>query len=471
MRRRQRIRRTLVLGGIVGVVLLSGLLFFPSTVTRQFETREVLVPKGAKIDQIATILHDRGLIGNPKLFVIAARVLGYDRGLKAGRFTIPVGSSIYRILTQLAHGMAKQDMVTIPEGLRADQVAAILHERAKIDPMAFLSLVGDSAFAGSLGVSSNRLEGYLYPDTYPFYPLLTPEEVVRMMVERAVRVFGEEMALPGAREGLSLHQLVTLASIVEAEAQVPSERPRIAAVFYNRLRQGMMLQSDPTVLYALGLWKQRTFYKDLDVQSPYNTYRNRGLPPGPICSPGRAAVHAVLFPSPDSTELYFVARGDGTHIFSRSWEDHLKAIAHVRTQARRESTLVPTGPGMSEPDQPTMIQAAGPRLEPTPAPTELKTTPAEKTPVLKAAPAEKTPSLKAPPAEETPAPAVKRPAVKKTATSKPSTAKTTASKTAAPKTSATKTTASKTGATKTPARTTRKTAHTRKTHAVRDSTR
>jgi UPF0755 protein len=357
LRRRQRTRRTLVLGGIVGVVLLSGLLFFPSTVTRHFETREVLIPKGAKIDQIARILNDQGLIGNPKLFVLAARVLGYDRGLKAGRFSIPVGSSVYRILSQLAHGMAKQDMVTIPEGLRADQIAALLQERAKIDAMAFLALVGDSSFAHALGVPSDRLEGYLYPDTYPFYPLLTPEEVLRVMAEKAVRIFEEEMALPGARDELTLHQLVTLASIVEAEAQVPSERPRIAAVFYNRLRQGMMLQSDPTVLYALGEWKKRTLYRDLEVLSPYNTYRNRGLPPGPICSPGRAAFHAVLFPNAGSTELYFVARGDGTHIFSRTWEDHLKAIAHVRTQARRESTLVPVGPGIT-PVVPT-IQARG----------------------------------------------------------------------------------------------------------------
>jgi UPF0755 protein len=346
VRRRHRTRRTLILGAIVGFVLLIGILFFPSTVTRRFETREVLIPRGARIDSIATILHDKDLVDNPKLFVLAARVLGYDRGLKAGRFTIPVGTSIYRILSQLAHGMAKQDMVTVPEGQRADQIAAILYDRAKIDPMAFLALAGDSAFVRSLGISSNRAEGYLYPDTYPFYPLLTPEEVLRVMVERSLRVFGEEMALPGAKEGLSLHQLVTLASIVEAEAQVPSERPRIAAVFYNRLRQGMMLQSDPTVLYALGQWKQRTYYRDLDVRSPYNTYRNRGLPPGPICSPGRAAFHAVLFPSPDSLEFYFVARGDGTHIFSRTWEDHLKAIAHVRTQARRESTLVPMGPGI-----------------------------------------------------------------------------------------------------------------------------
>jgi len=394
VRRRHRTRRTLILGGIVGFVLLVGILFFPSTVTRRFEMREVLIPRGAKIDSIATILHDKGLVDNPKLFVLAARVLGYDRGLKAGRFTIPVGTSIYRILSQLAHGMAKQDMVTVPEGLRADQVAALLYDRAKIDPMAFLALMGDSAFVRSLGISTNRAEGYLYPDTYPFYPLLTPEEVLRVMVERSLRVFGEEMALPGAREGLSLHQLVTLASIVEAEAQVPSERPRIAAVFYNRLRQGMMLQSDPTVLYALGLWKQRTFYRDLDVRSPYNTYRNRGLPPGPICSPGRAAFHAVLFPSPDSLEFYFVARGDGTHIFSRSWEDHLKAIAHVRTQARRESTLVPTGPGIAPAPGP-VLQAGPVTSEAKPAPTKPPTKPAPnkprtKTPAKTPAPRETT---------------------------------------------------------------------------------
>lgn len=347
MKRRHRIRRSLVLGGIVGAILLSGLLFFPATVTRHFEMREVIIPKGASIEEISKILEAKDLVGNPRLFVLAARVLGYDRGLKAGRFSIPVGSSIYRILRQLARGMSSQDMVTIPEGLRTDQIARHINERAKIDAIGLMTLANDSTFARSLGVPADRVEGYLYPDTYPFYPLLTPAEVLRVMVERALRIFGEEMALPGARQGLTLHQLVTLASIVEAEAQVPSERARIAAVFYNRLRQGMMLQSDPTVLYALGVWRGRTYYRDLDVKSPYNTYRNKGLPPGPICNPGKDAVHAVLFPLADSTEYYFVARGDGTHIFSRTWEEHLKAIAHVRTQAKRESTLVPTGLGVT----------------------------------------------------------------------------------------------------------------------------
>ncbi|MGH7484241.1 MAG: endolytic transglycosylase MltG [bacterium] len=347
MRRKHRTGRTLLLGGIVGIVVLAGILLFPANLTKNFETREINVPKGASIEAIAAILQHEGLVGNTRLFVLAARVLGYDRNLQAGRFSIPVGSSTYRILHQLAKGMSASDMVTVPEGLRVEQIADILYRGAKIDPVRFLALSSDSVYVRTLGVPSNRIEGYLFPDTYPFYPLLSPQEVIRMMTERSLRVFGEEMAMPGAKLGLTLQQLVTLASIVEAEAQAPSERPRIAAVFYNRLRQGMMLQSDPTVSYAMGIWRNRIYYRDLDVKSPYNTYRNRGIPPGPICSPGRGAFHAVLFPLADSTELYFVARGDGTHIFSKSWEAHLRAIAMVRAQARPESTLVPMGPGFA----------------------------------------------------------------------------------------------------------------------------
>jgi UPF0755 protein len=325
-------------------VIFSGIFFFPASVTRNFQTREVLIPRGAGVETIAGILKANGLVESPTLFVLAARVLGHDRNLKAGRYTIPVGASIYRILHQLSSGMGKRDMVTVPEGLRVEQVAQILAAQARIDPSRFLAMTRDSAFAASLGVPAERLEGYLYPDTYPFYPLLSPDEVARVMVDRALRVFEEEMNLPGARQGLTMHQLVTLASIVEAETALSSERARIAAVFYNRLKRGMMLQSDPTVMYALGIYKNRVYYSDLNVKSPYNTYRNRGIPPGPIGSPGRAAMHAVLFPLPDSTELYFVARGDGTHIFTKTWAQHVAAVAHVRAIARMESTPEFSGP-------------------------------------------------------------------------------------------------------------------------------
>ena len=344
MKRTHRIRRTLVLGGIVGTVMLIGVLFFPAATTRQYETREVMIPRGATIETIAGILKSNGLVTNPRLFVLAARVLGYDRHLKAGRFTIPVGASMYRILSTLARGMASRDMVTLPEGLRVEEVASLLFARAKIDPVRFVQLSTDSAFASSLGLPAPRIEGYLFPSTYPFYPLLSPEEVIREMVRQALHVLDEEMSLPDARTGLGVHEVVTLASIVEAETGSPTERPLIAAVFHNRLRQGMMLQSDPTVSYALGIRRNRVYYKDLDVKSPYNTYRNRGLPPGPICSPGRSAIHAVLFPAADTTTYYFVARGDGTHLFSSTWEEHLRAIAHVRAMARAESAAVTEEP-------------------------------------------------------------------------------------------------------------------------------
>jgi hypothetical protein len=208
------------------------------------------------------------------------------------------------------------------------------------------------------------------------------------MVGRALRVFEEEMAAPGGHDGLTLHQLVTLASIVEAEAVMPSERPRIAAVFYNRLKKGMMLQSDPTVMYALGIYRNRVFYSDLNVKSPYNTYRNKGLPPGPICSPGRAAFHAVLFPLADSTEMYFVARGDGTHIFSKSWEDHLAAIAHVRAVTRSESTAASlAGPLPIPPKLQAVDTAAGvPQLVNLgPKPPSVTKAPASKTAAKKSA--------------------------------------------------------------------------------------
>jgi len=351
VKRTHRIRRTLILGGIVGLIIIAGILFFPATAQRQYETREVVIPHGAGIETIAGILKANGLVENAQFFVLAARVLGYDRHLKAGRFTLPIGSSIYKILRTLARGMTSRDMVTIPEGLRVEEIASILSAQAKIDPVRFLQLSVDSSFAASIGIPASRVEGYLYPSRYPFYPLLSPDEVLRVMANEALHSFEEEMALPGARTDLSLHQLVTLASIVEAETGSPTERPVIAAVFYNRLRRGMMLQSDPTVSYALGVHRDRVYYRDLNVKSPYNTYRSYGIPPGPICNPGRSAFHAVLFPAPDSTTMYFVARGDGTHIFSRTWEEHLRAIAHVRAMARAESTGVigPVQEGFSVP--------------------------------------------------------------------------------------------------------------------------
>jgi UPF0755 protein len=180
------------------------------------------------------------------------------------------------------------------------------------------------------------LEGYLFPDTYAFLPTTSPTTIVRTMAGQARRVLDEELSRGGpiALE-FTPHEILTLASIVEAEAMLAEERPRIAAVYLNRLRRKMLLQADPTVQYALGGHRQRIYYSDLRIESPYNTYLNVGLPPGPIGNPGRSSIQAVLNPTPGSRELFFVARGDGGHIFTETGESHLAAVARVRSARSR----------------------------------------------------------------------------------------------------------------------------------------
>jgi UPF0755 protein len=190
------------------------------------------------------------------------------------------------------------------------------------------------------------LEGYLFPETYAFLPTTPPTVIVHTMVLQTKKVLAEQLAKGGPiAVELSPHEILTLASIVEAEAERPEERARIAAVYLNRLRRHMLLQADPTVQYALGGHRARVFYSDLRVQSPYNTYLNPGLPPGPIGNPGRASIEAVLNPTPGSRELFFVARGDGTHIFSETGEQHEEAVARMRAQrAAGDSSVITAGP-------------------------------------------------------------------------------------------------------------------------------
>jgi UPF0755 protein len=307
-------------------------VFFPSGFQRTKETREILVRPGARIDEIAQELVQAGLLKSPLAFSILARASGVDRQLKAGQYRFVKGESVLSMLTALVRGSALQELVTIPEGKTAREIAALLETRLGIDPDAFLAAVNDSALVREFaGPRAETLEGYLFPDTYAFLPTTTPLTIVRTMASQTRRTLTQALARGGpiALE-LTPHEILTLASIVEAEAMLSRERPRIAAVYLNRLRQGVLLQADPTVAYALGGVRRRLFYSDLRVASPYNTYLNRGLPPGPIGNPGRSSIEAVLNPSPGSRELFFVAKGDGSHIFSETGEQHMSAVAGVR---------------------------------------------------------------------------------------------------------------------------------------------
>jgi len=201
--------------------------------------------------------------------------------------------------------------------------------------VAMLDAIRSDEIRRARRVEAPSLEGYLFPDTYLVPYGARARDAVDMMLSRMDRVFGDSLFARAAQQGMTPNQVLTLASIVEAEARVPDERPRVAAVYRNRLRRGMRLEADPTVAYAMGGYRGRLLYADLEVDSPYNTYRKAGLPPGPICSPGEAAIHAALYPAPDTSSLYFVARGDGSHIFTRTLREHLAAVKSVRAERAR----------------------------------------------------------------------------------------------------------------------------------------
>jgi len=329
-------RKALIVLALAFIVFAVSLAFPPLPREGMPEKIMVLIPRGAQLEEIAAILKESGVIRSNVVFVLAAKAIGAEKEMKAGRFAIDRKLGVFEVIRQLTEGMKPEDLVTIPEGLTSREIADILYREIRLNPRAFMSLVQDSVFAHSVGVDVSSLEGYLFPDTYGFVPGMEPGEIIKEMVSKGRHAFGVEFGQKTAQLGLSWHQVLTLASIVEGEAQIDGERPRIAAVFINRLRQGWRLQADPTVAYALGRRKERIVYRDLEVRSPYNTYVVTGLPPGPICNPGKEAVNAVVCPLKDCEDMYFVARGDGTHIFSRTIQEHLAAIESVR--GTRQST-------------------------------------------------------------------------------------------------------------------------------------
>ncbi len=291
----------------------------------------ILIPAGADSFEIANILRQQAVIKNKFLFILLSKVLNWEKDLKAGNYEFS-SSNMIDVLGKLKKGGIKRSRVTIPEGLPGWEVSQILEKEKIIKKNDFLALVNDPGifkeeFFFLLSVES--LEGYLYPDTYYFFVEENEVQVIRKFLLRF-----QEIVLPLyeekiPRNDLSAEEIIILASIVEKEAQINLEKPIIAAVFHNRLEKGMKLRADPTVKYALGNFQERLTYEDLTVSSPYNTYVYHGLPPGPICNPGKDSIYAVLY-SDEVDYLYFVAKGDGTHKFSDTYEEHLKAVHKYR---------------------------------------------------------------------------------------------------------------------------------------------
>lgn len=289
--------------------------------------QSLTVPPGASAEAIGQQLRVIGLVRHPLIFRALVVLRGDGVRIKAGAYTFDGPLSLNDIVDELVQGQTVRHDITVPEGRTRADVAEIVAAHG-MDAKAFLVASSDPAPVRDLDPVASDLEGYLFPDTYDVPPgPHAAAEIVRHMVQRF-----RDVAVPLlprlTQSGLSLRQVVTLASIVELETARKEERPRIAAVFLNRLHRGMPLQTDPTVIYALRLaggYDGNIHKKDLGIDSPYNTYKYPGLPPGPIASPGREAILAVLAPAPVK-DLYFVSRNDGTHQFSETLAEHERAV-------------------------------------------------------------------------------------------------------------------------------------------------
>lgn len=323
------------LGVFAALEVFSRFLLEGSAVDGPRGMVEVYIPEGATIPKIADILHSRGLIDHPLLFRYAVRVMGADTKIQAGRMTLAGGRSLFELIRNLTRVKALGIPVTIPEGLTAAEIAGVLQRKLGVDSSAFMKVVQDTQLVRETGIEGPSLEGYLFPDTYFIAPHADVRRVAFRMVANFRNRVPKDVAERATAVGLTVHEVVTLASIIEWEAMLRSEAPVISSVYHNRLRRGMLLQADPTVSYALAKGPSRLYYSDLKVDSPYNTYLYPGLPPGPINNPGAASIEAAVRPA-STGYLFFVARGDGTHAFTSSLEDHLDAkqkLDRIRNQA------------------------------------------------------------------------------------------------------------------------------------------
>ncbi len=290
----------------------------------------VVIPHGANLGTIATILNDADVIKNESLFILAGNLLGWSSTLKAGRYLLNDGMSNYELLSTLHEGRSiLMTRVTVPEGLTSHQIAQLCVHELETDSSKFMQMVNDRGFAEKLGIQAPSLEGYLLPNTYSFYWSPDEKEVIQTMVGEFEHFYTDSLRERAADLGYNTGEILSIASLVEGEARIDSERAIIAGVYYNRLKKGMKLEADPTIQYIVKGGPRQLWYKDLKLDSPYNTYLYEGLPPTPINNPGKKSILAALYPA-KHLYLYFVANGYGRHFFSKTYTEHQRAVRKYR---------------------------------------------------------------------------------------------------------------------------------------------
>jgi UPF0755 protein len=331
-------------GAIVFLIVLLcvvTLFFHLRSVNNQVQDiRLVTIPSGASTAEIANLLVQEQVIRNPLLFRIITRVKLLDNKLQAGEYEFSAHMSATQVLLKIVEGQTVARSFTIPEGFTVEQIAALLAEKELADREKFLQLARNG-FSSYEYIKTNHntgyaVEGFLFPDTYSISKGMKEEEILNMMLKKFDTMLTDEMRTKAREQGLDPYQLIILASLVEREARIEAERPIIAAVFLHRLQIEMPVQSCATIQYILGTPKRELSIQDTQLESPYNTYLHAGLPPGPIANPGLASILAVLNPA-QTDVLYFVAKPDGTHIFSRTYEEHLQAIDRANNVSEKQT--------------------------------------------------------------------------------------------------------------------------------------
>jgi UPF0755 protein len=296
-------------------------------------TARVTIPPGISFSAVTDTLEAHGLIRNRRWFTLVARIRGLDRSVQAGTYDFQPGTSAPQILTMLANGQEAMVRVTIREGLTTIDVAAVVAHRLALSEEEFLEATQDTNLVRRYSPTAASLEGYLFPETYTVPEGVEANRLAAVMAQEFEEHWRPEWNARMDTLGLSRDQILVLASIVEGEARIASEREIISGVYHNRLRLGMRLQADPTVQYAIqqatGRRKSRLLLRDYEFPSPFNTYLIDGLPPGPVSSPGLPSIEAALYPA-DVPWLYFVADSTGGHVFTRTYEEHLATISRLR---------------------------------------------------------------------------------------------------------------------------------------------
>lgn len=325
---------------IMFIVLVAGLSYrhlmswADQAQTMAGQEKLFTVPPGHGLKQTARALQQQGLISDALRFTILARLEKQDKLLKAGEYFLSTSMTPREILAQMVEGRVHLYRVTVPEGFNLVQIAKAVAAAGLDSEAAFLAATLDPQIAKDLGIAADTLEGYLFPDTYYFPSGLDSKTIIATMVRQFRIAFKPAWEARAKELGMSVHEVVTLASIIEKETGAPEERPLISSVFHNRLKKGMRLETDPTVIYGISDFDGNLKRNHLETYTPYNTYKIKGLPPGPIASPGAAAIEAAIYPA-QTDYLYFVSKKDGTHQFSATINEHNAAVRKYQLRKKR----------------------------------------------------------------------------------------------------------------------------------------